>query len=196
MLRSPSVRSLAAALALALFAAVPARAADDTKGLESGQVDVRMVDVPGSGTPKVVVRAIVESPPAKVWAVVSDCAHYRERMPRIARSRQVKREGNKVTCEVTVEMPFPLANLTATTEAVHEEGPAGMSRRWKLVHGDYDVNEGAWIVKPIRDGAASLVTYEVHAEPKTPVPAFLREAAQKKALPDLMRRLRVEAAKM
>ena len=65
-----------------------------------------------------------------------------------------------------------------------------MSRRWKLVSGDYSVNDGSWEVEAADpEGKTSLVTYSVHAEPNTAVPDFLRAQAQKKALPELIARV-------
>jgi ribosome-associated toxin RatA of RatAB toxin-antitoxin module len=130
-----------------------------------------------------------------VWAIVSDCSRYKERLPRIASAKLLKKEGNTHTCEVKVSMPFPVSDLTAITEATHEESEKGMARRWKLVRGDYKVNEGSWEVKPLENGTQSLVIYSVHAEPNTAVPAWIREQAQKKALPELIERLRTESAK-
>ncbi len=159
-------------------------------------VDVRIVEVKGNDTPKVVAKAVINQPPEKVWRVVSECASYKQRMPRIAASRLVKQEGNKHTCEVTIAMPFPLSNLTAVTEATHEQNEKGMARRWKLVRGDYKFNEGSWEVKPVDGGKKSLVVYTVHAEPNTSLPGWIREAAQKKAIPELFERVGEEAAKV
>jgi ribosome-associated toxin RatA of RatAB toxin-antitoxin module len=138
----------------------------------------------------------MDLPPRKVWAVVSDCAHYREHLPRIAASELLKRDGNLQTCRVTVQMPFPLANLTSVTAAVLEENESGMLRRWKLVSGDFKANEGSWEVKPLERGASSLVVYTIHAEPNGGVPAWLRESAQKKALPELFERVKAEARRL
>lgn len=161
------------------------------------KVDIKTFAVPGSDTPKIVMSATLDVPPKKVWAIVNDCSRYKGRLPRVAAAKLLKQEGNVFTCEVTIEMPFPLSNLTAVTEATHTESDAGMSRRWKLVRGDYKVNEGSWEVKPADpDGKTSLVVYTVHAEPNTMIPAAIREAAQKKTLPDLMARVRSEAAKL
>jgi hypothetical protein len=109
----------------------------------------------------------------------------------------VKKVGNVHTCKVTISMPFPFSNLTAVTEAVHEENEKGMSRRWKMVSGDYKFNEGSWEVRPLdKAGTQSLVVYTVHAEPNTAIPDWIRESAQKKALPEMMARVRTEAAKL
>jgi ribosome-associated toxin RatA of RatAB toxin-antitoxin module len=189
------IRGGIVALAFGL-ASSTAAAGDEVASLRDGHVEITPVAVKDSGTPMMVVRALVASPPAKVWAVVSDCAHYAERMPRIVRSALLESHGNVFTCEVTLSTPFPMPNLTAVTEATHEVTAAGMTRTWKLVRGDYVFNEGSWDVRPVDGGGSSLVTYRVHAEPKVPVPGFLRDMAQRKALPELIARLRTEASRI
>lgn len=187
----------AAALALLLLAATPRSVAADPALPARGEVEVKATPVAGSDAPRIVVRTVMDLPPKKIWQIVSDCARYKDRMPRVAASELVKKVGNVHTCKVTIAMPFPLSNLTATTEAIHEESDQGMKRRWKMVSGDYKVNEGSWEVKALnKEGTSSLVTYTVHAEPNTSIPAFIRESAQKKALPDMMERVRAEAAKL
>lgn len=186
-------RGAAAASLLVLGVAAPGAA----RGDDAPKVDIKTFAVPGSDTPKVVMTATLDVPPKKVWAIVSDCSKYKGRLPRVKAAKLLKHDGNKFTCEVTLEMPFPLSDLTAVTESTHEESDKGMARRWKLVRGDYKVNEGSWEVKPAgSDGKSSLVVYTVHAEPNTVVPAAIREAAQKKTLPDLMARVRAEAQKL
>ena len=177
--------------------AAPGTAAGDGDLPAKGQVEVKAFPVDGSSTPRIQVRAVMELPPQKIWQIVSDCAHYKDHMPRVAASKLVSHDGNKFTCEVTIAMPFPLSNLTAVTEAVHEESEKGMARRWKLVRGDYKVNEGSWEVRPLdKSGTSSLVIYNVHAEPNTAVPDWIRESAQKKALPEMIERVRAEAGKL
>jgi len=186
---------IACGFVLAVGMRATSAAADDAE-LEGGKIVVTSVAVAGSPEPEHVVRAIVESPPASVWKVVSDCNHYKDRLPHVAASAELSRVGHTVTCQVTIAMPFPTSNLTAITEAVHDERPDGMSRTWKLVSGDYEFNDGSWTIASYRGGAASLVTYRVHVKPKTAIPGFIRNMAQEKALPDLLARVRVEAARM
>lgn len=186
-------RRAAAASLLALGVAAPGAA----RGDDAPKVDIKTFAVPGSDTPKIVMTATLDVPPKKVWAIVGDCSKYKGRLPRVKAAKLLKQEGNKFTCEVTIEMPFPLSDLTAVTEATHEESDKLMARRWKLIRGDYKTNEGSWEIKPAdAEGKTSFVTYTVHAEPNTAVPAAIREAAQKKSLPDLMARVRTEAAKL
>lgn len=184
-------RGAFAASLLTLGVAAPGAALGD----DEPKVDIKTYAVPGSDAPRVVMSATLDQPAKKVWAVVSDCSKYKGRLPRVAAAKLLKKEGNVHTCEVTIEMPTPFSNLTAVTEATHEESDKGMKRSWKLVRGDYKTNTGSWEVKPVGENQ-SLVTYTVHAEPNTAIPGFIRDAAQKKALPDLMAAVRKEAAKL
>lgn len=186
-------RGAAAALFVSLAVAAPGAALAD----DPPKVDIKTYPVAGSDTPKIVMTATLDVPPKKVWAIVSDCSKYKGRLPRVAAAKLLSKDGNKFTCEVTIEMPFPLSNLTAVTEATHEESDKLLARRWKLIRGDYKTNTGSWEIKPAdAAGTTSFVTYTVHAEPNTAIPAAIREAAQKKSLPDLMARVRSEAAKL
>ena len=195
--RGPKPRgSVAAAACLLAIGAIGVSAPGAALGDDAPKVDIKTFAVPGSDTPKIVMKSTLDVPPKKVWAIISDCSKYKGRLPRIAAAKLLSRSGNKFTCEVTIDMPFPLSNLTAVTEATHEESATAMVRRWKLVRGDYKVNEGSWEVRPAEGGAKSLVTYTVHAEPNTAIPSVIREAAQKKTLPDLMARVRSEAKKL
>jgi ribosome-associated toxin RatA of RatAB toxin-antitoxin module len=163
----------------------------------SHDVVVKTVEVEGSDVPRIVVTATMDAPPEKVWAIVSDCAHYHEHMPRIAASKLLSKSGNTHTCEVTVEMPFPLSNLTSVTQAVHDENPAKYSRKWKLVRGDFKMNEGSWEVWPTdASRAKSSVRYTIRAEPNSAVPQWVREKAQKKTLPEMIDRVEAEAKKL
>lgn len=189
-------RSTSAVLGVLVFAAATTLSGAEASADDAAPVEVKTVEVKGSDTPKVVAKAVLAVSPEKLWKVISDCSQYKDRMPRVAASKLLKQEGNKFTCQVTISMPFPFSNLTAVTESVHEESAAGMSRRWKLVRGDYKVNEGSWEIKPVDGGKKSQVVYTVHAEPNTAVPQWIREAAQKKAIPEMFDRVKEEALKI
>lgn len=183
-------------LTLLLYLVPGAARAEEPALPPEGQTELRTEAVTGSDAPRVVVRAVFPVPARKVWQIVSDCATYQDHLPRIAASKLVQREGAVHLCEVTVAMPFPLSNLTAVTREVHTESATGMARRWTLERGDYLVNQGSWEVTALGDGSRCLVVYTIHAKPKTRVPAWMQESAQKKALPELFERVRTEAAKL
>ena len=195
MERSSILVRRAAAASLVAFALWPTTASGEANLPAKGTVEVKAYSVAGSSVPKIVARSVVNVPAKKIWQIVSDCARYKGRMPRVAAAAELKVEGNVHTCKVTISMPFPFSDLTAVTEAVHDEQATSMSRKWKLVSGDYKLNQGSWELKTL-DGGSTLVTYSVHAEPNTTVPDFIRESAQKKAIPEMIERVAAEASKL
>src|SRR5689334_11072707 len=100
-------------LLLGALVAMTTLVASEAVAVDPGAVEVRTTAVKGSDMPRITAKAVLSQPPEKVWAILSDCAKYKGRMARVAASKLLKKEGNKHTCEVTVEVPFPFSNLTA-----------------------------------------------------------------------------------
>ncbi|MDP6943154.1 MAG: SRPBCC family protein [Myxococcota bacterium] len=186
--------SVLAGLALAPWT----QASPKTKArLAAGEIIVSTKKVPGSEQPIATVMAVVNAPPARLWRIISKCSDYKRTMVRVAASRQVWQKGDVHRCQVTVDLPFPLSDLTATTDAVHTVVPGKRwERKWKLVEGDYTRNSGSWTLAPFdATGQRTLVIYKVHAEPNVPIPDGIRRAAQRKSLPNLIENLRKQVAR-
>lgn len=177
--------------ALLLFS-LPASADSAKDRLAAGEIIIKTSPVAGSSTPKLRAMAVVDAPPERVWAIIDKCDDYEKTMVRVAEAEELSRQGTKVRCKVTVDMPFPLSNLTAVTEATHTVKPGELwERKWKLVEGDYKVNMGSWRLAPFDDAKTrTLVVYEVVADPKITIPEGIKKAAQKKSIPELMEHLR------
>jgi uncharacterized protein YndB with AHSA1/START domain len=199
--RNPTTRRLLGRLAIwagiagltALGPAGPARAADDG-------IKVWTEPVAGSDTPWAFAEATIDAPPETVWALVSRCADYARRMPRIAASRELAREGTDTafttTCEVTTDLPFPLSDLTSVNRAEHTVVPGERYvRQWRMVRGDYDFNEGSWTLTALDGGKRTKAAYRIRVRPKIALPDAMLASAQKGTLPDLMRSLRTHATK-
>ena len=159
--------------------------------LERGEIVVRN-DASAHAVPQVFMQAIVEAPPAKVWRHIDDSARYQDFMPRVKKSEELSRQGDEIRSRVTIDMPFPLKNLTATSRATHTVREGELYRRaWKMESGDYDINEGAWTLVPHPSAPGrTLVTYEARIQPRIPLPSALKQLAQEKALPGLLEALR------
>ena len=184
-------------LALAITVASSLAYAQSDDALAGGEVFVTSEPVAGSEVPRFIVTAVVDAPPAKVFEVVANCARLTERMPRVASAEYVSRTKTGARCKVTLDMPFPLSNLTAITQDRRKESPDIWYRKWTLVEGDYHVNDGSFVLVPFQgDANRTLVTYSIHAIPKTAVPDFLRERAQRSSLPDMIERIRKEVLKL
>ena len=185
-------------IALVIVAALAAKA---PASLAHGDIVVSTRAVAGSPIPEATVQAVVDAPPEKVWAVVSDCANYKTTMPSIAESTQVRVEkptaadGDAVEvklCRVVADLPFPFPDLMSVTRGVHRIEPGKRwQRQWKLVEGDYVRNEGEWRLEPFGDdGKRTLVTYVILAQPKIALPDSLVAAIEEGRLPEMMRNLR------
>ncbi len=165
--------------------------------LDRGEVVIETEPIAGTNQQRIVLRAVIEAPPGAVWRHIDQGKHYHEFMPRVKKAEELERIGNDVRTRTTMDMPFPLKNLTATTRAKHivEEGVRYV-RAWRLEEGDYHVNEGAWTLTPF-DGnpARTLADYRAHVVPKIPLPKALQAMAQEKALPKLIEALRERVRK-
>ncbi|MBL9036914.1 MAG: hypothetical protein JNG84_00235 [Archangium sp.] len=160
--------------------------------LARGDVIVSTEPVAGSDIPRVTVQGVIDAPPEKMWTIIDDCGNYAKHMPRIAASTEVSRDGNKVTCRITADMPWPVSDLTSESAGVHtvEPGKRWM-REWKLVRGDYVQNTGRWVLTPFgTDATRTLAMYQVHVQPKVALPQALLNSAQTKTLPTVIYRLR------
>jgi len=181
--------TVAALTALAAFAG--AETADEAVRLARGEVVITSEDVPGRWVPHVHATALLKAPPEKVWAIVSDCAHYKDNLPRVNESEEIFREGPITRCRETIDMPFPFSNLKLESEAVSTVEPGRRwVRAWHLREGDFNVNKGSWTLEPRDDGKATLATYEVLSEPKMRLPTFIVKIAQQKTLPEMFDRIR------
>lgn len=181
-----------AVLCVLLAIAVPASGADDLETrLERGEIVTSSRSIPGSDLPEGTSQAVIEAPPAKVWAVIDDCGRYKGVMPRVIASRQVERKGDKVQCEITVKIPV-LGELKSITEATHIAGPPKWSRTWHLLTGaDYKVNEGSWTLTAFdAAGTRTRAVYKMHAELNAWVPGFIVKRGQTEGLMQVMQGVR------
>ncbi len=158
-------------------------------------ITVVVEPVKGSETPVNVASAVIDAPAEAVWKIVSHCADYPTTMVKIAAAEEQKREGDEnssfiTVCKVTADLPFPLPDLVSVSRAVHTVEPGvKYVRAWKLISGDYEINEGSWTVVAIDDGKRSKVTYRLRAKPKLALPESMLAGFTKDTLPKVMKNL-------
>ncbi len=164
----------------------PALAEDERSRLEAGGVvvrDLRPSDGEGIG---VLVMGVIEASPDRVWAVMSDCGEQDQFLPRVTYSAVRDRDGDEHTCELVVDLPFPMAPArTATRHYVRRLPDGGYQRRWELLPGDwsYRRDSGSWSVHPYADGRRSLLVDRLDLLVKSAVPAWIVRAAQTEQAP-------------
>lgn len=178
----------------------PAAFAQSVEELDKMEIFVETRDVAGHKVPKMLVTGVVNAPPAKVYEIVGNCDQFPNRMPHVKEAKTLSKSAKSHVCEVTVSMPFPMSNLTSVTVDTRETGPVTWARRWKLRDGEndsYELNSGQFVLTAFNGNPnRTLVKYEIHAVPKTAVPGFVRNTAQKSSLPGLIKRIRKEVAKL
>ena len=164
--------------------------ADDRVRLERGEVVVRSWKSK-RGFPRGLARVLIEAPPEHVFRIIDNCNRYRYNMKLVSHSKQLSRKGPVVVCEVVVDLPFPFGSLRSVTKGVHQVGPPVWGRKWTLVSGDYQVNQGAWeLTRYRKDAGRTLVTYRTHIEPDMSLPDFVVASSQKRSLPMMLKGLR------
>ena len=161
------------------------------KKLRSTDVHIITKKVSGSDMSELHAHAIIKTPIAKLWAIISKCSDYKKNMPSIKKSKQLSVKGNVIRCEIVVDLPFPMDDLRSVTDAKHTiKKDKFYKRAWNLVEGDYQINRGFWKLQAIDQGKHTYVHYVVHVEPKTAVPDFLKRMAQKSKIPGMFEKLR------
>ena len=185
-------------LCLVITLAFGGTALANTKArLDSGEIVLKRQKVSGSTTPKTTMMAVFDASPEKLWAILSDCNRYTKTMVSISAAKELSRKGNIIRCSVTVDLPFPLDDISSITEAIHTVKPGKLYKRaWKLESGDYKHNTGSWTLTPFNtEGTRTLGIYVIHAEPNIPIPDAIRNAAQKHSLPNLVKHLRKQVTR-
>jgi hypothetical protein len=189
------VRMFTAAMLVATLG--PSARADDKREarLDKGEIIVETRPLAGSDLPEIVVTAVIEAPPEKVWAVIDKCGDYQRTMVHMKNTKELSREhladGDLVRCESYVQLPWPMSDLHGVLQAKHTVVPGKWTREWHMESGDYRVNSGTWVLVP-RGPGRTLLEYRQRSEPKMAVPGFIRDAATRYAMPDLMEKIRAE----
>ncbi len=160
--------------------------------LDRGEVLVEAIPVAHAPTPVIHVRAVIEAPVTEVWKHIDQSSRYAEFMPRIKQATELSRDGENIRTRMTIDMPFPLKNLSATTRVRHIVDPGVRHvREWKLEEGDYHQNEGSWTLIPFEGSPKrTLAVYRAQVVPKIPIPKALQSTIQEKAMPKLIEALR------
>ena len=157
----------------------PALAEDDRSRLDAGGVVVRDLESTDPDGIGMLLMGLVDATPDQVWEVMSDCEEQEEFIPRVRDAAVRDRDGDSHTCDLVVDLPFPLGDLrTATRHQVRRLPDGGHQRRWDLLPGDWDYvrNSGSWSVHPYQDGRRSLLVARMDLLPKSIFP-HLRSCA-------------------
>lgn len=167
-------------------------AIDDARRARLERGELEIVELPPKGGKGVGIRAlkIVDAPVEKAWPVIRDADRFAEFMPKVGRSDLVERDDDAFVVHLEIPLPFPMKNLTSDIRSVCTDLPGGgHERRWTLVRGTYEKNDGAWTALPWPPGeehaSRTLLAYELDVAPQLRIPDKLLRKAQASGLPDM-----------
>jgi hypothetical protein len=200
MRRSHRRPALFLAFTLSLGAALPAAADGWKKAGEKKGIVIYNKKRAGSDVAEVKAIGTINAPPWAAKNVVDDLARYKEFMPYTEESTAVKK-GNHVISYQRLNTPFVAkrdytlrivdrsvrqADGTITYKSVWSEanaqGPAEIKGVVRV-----KVNEGYWLFEPADGGKKTKVTYYLFTDPGGALPAFIVNAANTRAIPDLFK---------
>ncbi|MGH0032389.1 MAG: SRPBCC family protein [Myxococcota bacterium] len=194
--RVPAGLALGTALALALVARAepagrfapllpPPLGAGERVELEEDGLLIRPLDPSHADGLAVEMMALVDAAPARVWSVIRDCEGQDEYLPRVTRAEVRDREGDAHTCELVIDLPFPLDDSRAASRNHARRLPdGGYQRHWTLAPGEwsYEHSDGSWTVHPWDDDRSLLVN-RMDLLPRSILPVWLLRAAQARQAP-------------
>lgn len=170
--------ALLASLAFAILAAivyirgsVTDSSARDPRSSSEG-LAVQLYREPGGRT-QVRCSAVLDYPPASVWAVVTDYARFPEIFKtllwRVSVSRSEREADGRV--HLVGELRTPLGGFPMDVRVLHAETDGKNTASWDAASGRIRTNRGSWTVSSAGPGAALLVySLEVSV---SPFPDFL-----------------------
>jgi len=164
----------------------PVLADGERQRLEAGGVVVRNLAPSDGGGIAVVVMGLVDAAPEQVWAVMADCGHQAEFLPRVRHAAVFDRDGDEHTCELVVSLPFPLEDShTRTRNHVRRLPDGGYQRYWELLPGKWSYlrDNGSWTVHPYAEGRRSLLIHRLELLPRSAIPEWIVRAAQVRQAP-------------
>jgi hypothetical protein len=175
--------------------ATPPPTAAEAARLAAGEVLLESRPVPPRGLAEERGRGIVEAPPPRVFAALTDFAHYQEWVPFVKRSDARAMADGSVVSFQSLDLPFPLGKryyrLSARI-AVEGQGAARVWRTWwTYVPGSGNVADhyGWWVLVPWgRD--RTLAACALYTDPGGSTPAWALHRGTAQTMPYIFSGLR------
>jgi hypothetical protein len=140
-------------------------------------------------------RGIVDAPPERVFAAVTDLAHYQEWVPFVQRSDAAPKSDGSVVSFQSLALPFPLGRRYYKIRArgtVSEEGGGRVWRAWwRYLPGTGNVadHHGWWVLVPFGEGR-TLGACLLYTDPGHGVPAWAVHRGTAETMPYVFSGLR------
>ena len=193
-----AVLLLTLASALALGLAGPCLSADwalsetQLEHVQAGAVIAEADVAPDRLAADIRAAVLVSATPEQVFRTLTDCAQALRFVPHLKRCAVLDTapDGSWQNVEQQVDYGWLAPRAQYVFHADYER----FERiRFSTLRGDFRENRGVWVFRPVKDGKATLVTYEARVAPAFYVPRWMMRNMLKRDLPDLMRGLRTHS---
>ncbi len=164
-------------------------------------------EMPGTHVLAFKGQGLVEAPPLKVAAVLMDVSRKLEWVDRIREARLVRQVSPLERIEYNhSHVPWPLADRDFVFHAQADVEPGGVivfklksvdepsEPRQKSKERGELINSG-YRLEPVEGGAKTLLTVEIHADPKGALPKWIANLVQKKWPLKTIQGIRKQAAR-
>ncbi len=163
------------------------------KQLRKGGV-LRSADRQEATAARTRAAVLIEQPPARVWAVLTDFESWPGFMPHVTKTEITRRDGERMW--VRQDFKVMLVGMRHTT--VYDLEPKSGQLAWNLdLEQEHDIaaSAGHWELVPIDEGRRTLVRYEAAMDSGRGMPAFVEDLLLKRSLADLVESLRAEVTR-
>ena len=162
------------------------------KRLTAGEVLVSVEPISGSTAGKAHAAIEIALPPIALWAILLDCNKTLKFVRRLKSCRVTSADpgGRWDVREHVVEWLWPLP----TVRSVFRSDYIPFERiRFIRIEGDLKELAGEWRLMPMRNGRATLLSYEARVDPGVALPGVLIRGAIESELRETLTSLRREA---
>ena len=149
---------------------------------------------------EVLARALIDGPPWRAFAAVSDYDRYADFMPYVKQSETVRNDGGVRWVFQHLAFFFPISDRSYTiklTDVASRPKDQFYCIEWSLAEDGAanrdmpgivpSVNDGFWILRPLAGGTKTDVTYFLHSDPGGWLSAGIIDRVNRVALPDVIR---------
>lgn len=168
--------------------------AKELKKLKEGDVLYALIDNEDNPVKKGVAVAVVEAPPAKVFATIGDYENFKDFMPYVAKTKVDSREPPVTTVSYWLEFPLGLSGrnyqLKLTDGTKQVDGVKVWVSDWVYTgKGNIIDTTGSWEISPWGKDH-SLARYTVFTDPGGSFPTWIKNKAAGVALPKVLNAVR------
>jgi ribosome-associated toxin RatA of RatAB toxin-antitoxin module len=161
---------------------------------------------PSSDIQEVLAKAILDHPPERLFAVISDYDRYADFMPYVKRSESVRREGGFRWVFQHLVFPFPISDRHYTIKLSDIESRPNdgfyciewtLDKQESVKRGAAGItpafNDGLWILRRLEASQKTDVTYFLHTDPSGWLPGWMINMANREALPAVLQAVQQRA---